>query len=58
MAKEKLKAAFAYLRTSSAANVGVDKDSANLAELMLHRKGKTSALAFTSASMRASVQRN
>ena len=28
MAKEKPKAAFAYLRTSSAANVGVDKDSA------------------------------
>ena len=28
MAKEKLKAAFAYLRTSSAANVGADKDSA------------------------------
>jgi DNA invertase Pin-like site-specific DNA recombinase len=28
MAREKPKAAFAYLRTSSAANVGVDKDSA------------------------------
>ena len=28
MAKEKPKAAFAYLRTSSAANVGADKDSA------------------------------
>ena len=28
MAKEKPKTAFAYLRTSSATNVGVDKDSA------------------------------
>jgi hypothetical protein len=31
MAREKPKAAFAYLRTSSTANVGVDKDSAKRA---------------------------